>query len=131
MNSKIIAFLISAFVCAFSVPTVAHSQSDWIDVKNPKEIRALLADKSLTDAYGTVRSFRADGKALAVSQTGTRTQHTWEVKGDDQACATPPIIGAEECWRITRNWQNQSKVRFVYSGGLSVAMTVKAGVPSF
>ena len=131
MKSRGIVFLISAFVCLFSVPTIAHSQGDWIDVKNPKEIRALLANNSLTDGWGNVQSFRADGKVLAVYQSGRRTQHTWKVKGNDQVCATPPIIGPEECWRIQRNRQDQSKVRFVFSGGMSVAMTVTAGVPNF
>ncbi len=131
MNSESIVFLMSAVICLFSVPTVAHSQSDWNDVQNPKEIRALLANNSFSDSWGTVQSFRADGKALAVSQGGRRTQHTWEVKGKDQVCATPAIIGAEECWRIQRNRQDQSKVRFVFSGAMSVAMTVKAGVPNF
>ena len=131
MNSKSIVFLMSAFVCLFSVPTVARSQSDWIDVKNPKEIRALLANNSLTDGWGTVRSFRADGKVLAVYQSGNRTQHTWEVKGNDQVCATPPIAGVGECWRIQRDRQDQSKVGFVFSKGMSLAQTVKAGVPNF
>lgn len=131
MNSKSTVFLTSAFVCAFSVPSVAHSQSDWSDVKNPKEIRALLANNSLTNSWGTVWSFRADGKALAVNQSGGRTQHTWNVKGNDQACATPPMAGAGECWRIQRSRHDQSKLRFVYSDGMGVAMTVKAGVPSF
>ena len=131
MNSKSIVVLMSALVCLLAVPTVAQSQSDWIDVKNPKEIRALLANSSFSDSWGTVRSFRADGKVLAVSQSGRRTQHIWEVKSNDQVCATPLIDSPGECWRIQRNRQDQTKVRFVFSGGMSVAMTVKAGVPNF
>lgn len=131
MKSRSIVFLMSALVCLFAVPTVAHSQSDWVDVKNPKEIRALLANNSLTDGWGNVQSFRADGKVLAVYQSGRRTQHTWEVKSNDHVCAIPPILGPEECWRMQRNRQNQSKVRFVFSDGMSVALTLKAGVPNF
>ena len=130
MASRYIAFVTGALVFLVLAPVLAQSHGEWIGVDDPAELRALVADRTFKDAWGTKSYFRVDGKGLVVHPAGTRVRRTWEVKGKDLVCATADA-GGTECWRVQRHRQDAGKVQFVYENGVIMFQTVEAGVADF
>lgn len=111
--------------------------SDWQKVEDPKELRALYANKThrqLSAAReATMTHYRADGKALFV-QGERRIPRTWEVRGNDQVCWKDDIQG-QSCVRVQRNKQDpneimvqQSDSAFALTGGM---VRIEDGIPQF
>ena len=46
MKSTSIAFVTAALISMFSTSVVSQSSKDWVDIKDPKELRALFSDKT-------------------------------------------------------------------------------------
>jgi hypothetical protein len=111
--------------------------SDWQKVEDPKELRALYANKTHRQksysGEAWVTHYRADGKALFVLGE-RRIPRTWEVKGSDQVCWRDDIQG-ESCVRVQRNRQNPNEIMTQSAGG-GFALTggmvkIEDGIPKF
>jgi hypothetical protein len=111
--------------------------SDWQKVEDPKELRALYANKTHRQksysGEAWVTHYRADGKALFVLGE-RRIPRTWEVKGDDQVCWKDDIQG-QSCVRVERNKQNPNEI-ITQSAGGNFALTggmvrIEDGIPQF
>lgn len=79
---------------------------DWVDIKDPNELRAIYSDKTL-NGYVTfdfsrpwVLYSRADGKGV-IHFDGRQYDMTWEVSSDDQVCTKRP--GNSTCYRFQKH----------------------------
>lgn len=133
MTSKQIAFLIGSLFCMLSTPTMAQSSSDWVDIKDPAELRALYSNKTLrgktADGSTFVGHYSADGSGILI-QGDRRTPRTWAVKGNNQVCATH--AGGTDCYTFQRHRKNRNEIigRHV-TQPWSFQATVEDGVPKF
>jgi hypothetical protein len=130
MKSRNIAFVTAAMVCMLSAPVMSQSTKDWVDIKDPNELRALYSNKTFR-GNGWVGHYRADGKGILILQGGKPEPRTWEVKGSDQDCATTGS-GAIRCSRFQRNTKNRNQMMLTFvSDGTSLNFTVEDGIPKF
>jgi hypothetical protein len=128
---------LTAIAALFAVTSTQALGSEWQKVEDPKELRALYANKTHRQlSYSreaTVTHYRADGKALFVLGE-RRIPRTWEVKGNDQVCWRDDIQG-ESCVRVQRNRQNPNEIMTQSAGGgfaLSGGMVkIEDGIPKF
>ncbi len=128
MNLGSQVFLSGVLICMVSVPAVAQSSKDWVDIKNPKELRVLHSNKTLRGNTFVVH-YRADGKGLLIFSNGERVPRTWEVKGD-QVCVTD--AKATNCFRLQRHKKNRNDiVAQNVQNGRAYLLTVEDGVPNF
>jgi hypothetical protein len=109
--------------------------SDWRQVSDPAELRALYSDKTYRFNHSEVNKpaalhYRADGKGLLVLD-GRRYPRTWELEGRDQVCIRDEIRG-RLCYNVLRNSKNPSEVLVnPTNGGMGSFMTMEHGVPEF
>ena len=64
MTSRNIAFLTGVLFFMLSGPVASQ---DWVDIKNPKELRALYSNKTFRSTFSgvpVVEHYRADGKGI-------------------------------------------------------------------
>jgi hypothetical protein len=133
MTSKQVAFLVGSCFGLLSAPVFAQSSSDWVDIKDPNELRALYSNKTLKGKTGMgtpfVGHYSADGRGILI-QGETRSPRTWTVKGKDQVCATH--AGGTDCYTFQRNRRNRNEIigRHLTQGWLFQA-TVEDGIPKF
>jgi len=131
MTSREIAFVTGALICILSAPAVPQISTDWVDIKDPNELRALHSNKTFTGTGGDgspfVAHYRSDGKALLIHR-GERTPRTWEVKGNDEVCYTDKKFPG--CRKFQRNKDNRDYINAVWGSG-SATFNVKDGVPKF
>ena len=134
MKSRDIWFVTGALICLLSASAVAQSSKDWVDIKDPKELRAIYSDKTFRgkDGRGTpfVAHYRSDGKGIVVNKD-QRIPRTWEVKGKDQVCITSPET--TNCFRLERNKKNRNEIvaRNVKNPSWILQFTVEDGIPQF
>ena len=92
----------AALCLAAALPLQA---ADWVDVKDPKALRALYSNKTFKGKdyldRPWVGHYRADGQGVMVIHDGTRIPRTWSVKGNDQVCLKLPWETA--CYRLQRH----------------------------
>lgn len=134
MKSTTIAFVMGALICMFSASVVSQSSKYWVDVKNPKELRALFSDKTHRgNAAGTpyVAHFSSDGRGLLL-WVGQQYPRTWEVKGSEVCvtAATGPGSGTT-CRTYQRHKTNRNDVVGLNASGFMVQFTVEEGIPKF
>jgi len=107
------------------------ASQDWVDIKNPKELRALHSNKTFRRTYmgvSVVEHYRADGKGILISAE-LRIPCTWEVKGNDQVCVSDER--GINCWRYQRSKRNPNEyVRRNPEAHMQV-LKVEDGVPEF
>jgi hypothetical protein len=131
MKSRNIAFLTGALICMLSAPAMPQSSKDWVDIKDPKELRALYSNKTFK-GNDWVAHFRDDGKAILIVQGGKPIPRTWEVKGKDQACITSTEVGVTNCFRFQRHRKNRNEVmQTSVKDGTTLIVTVEDGIPQF
>ena len=136
MKSRNIASVTGALICALSASAAAQSSKDWVDVKDPKELRAIYSDKTFRGKDGNgapfVAHFRSDGKGIAVDKD-QRIPRTWEVKGKDQVCITITDAKTTNCFRLQRNKKNRNEIVAQHVGGYPwiLQFTVEDGIPQF
>lgn len=131
MTSKIIAFLTGALICMLSTPAMTQSSKDWVDIKDPKELRALYSNKTFK-GNDWVAHFRADGKGILIAMGGKPIPRTWEVKGNDQVCITSTEVGVTNCFRFQRHRKNRNEVMQTnVKDGIIHIITVEDGIPQF
>ena len=119
-------------VLVFIITSPAVSQQ-WVDVKNPKELRALHSNKTFKWAYAgdtVVEHYRADGKGIMISAQ-LREPFTWELKGNDQVCVS--YESRTRCYQFQRSKRNPDECvrrETTFERGLSV-VKVEDGIPEF
>ena len=117
-------------VLVFILTSPAASQP-WIDVKDPKDLRALHSNKTFRGTFWDkpfVEHYRADGKGIRISGE-QREPFTWEVKGD-QVCVLYPNLTHN--WQLQRNKKNPDEyVRRDANMPVMQVIKVENGIPHF
>lgn len=133
MKSRNIAFFLTgALICMLSAPAMPQSSKDWVDIKDPKELRAIYSNKTFRGkAYGTpfVAHYSSDGKGIMIMNE-QRFPRTWEVKGNDQVCVTDAM--ATNCFQFQHNKTNRNEiVATQVKDRWLLQFTVEDGIPQF
>ena len=121
---------------AMSLPQPRPVPSEWIAIENPAELRAIYSNTTFHGSAFTgdaaqgrpfVGEFRSDGTGTLLIE-GRRIPRTWEVKGNDQVCATDAT--GTNCYRLARSTTNPREFlgRHV-SSGVTMRFTVEGYVP--
>ena len=130
MKLRNIALMTGVLFFMLSGPVASQ---DWVDIKNPKDLRALFTNKTFRSTVGgvpVVEHYRADGKGIFISGE-KRTPHTWEVKGKDQVCISDEKIGTN-CCRFQRSKKNRDEyVRRCQYDSYMGTFKVEDGIPEF
>jgi len=130
MRSGHCVILMAMMVCALPAPALAQSTSDWVDIKDPNELRALYSNKTFR-GNGWVGHYRADGKGVFISQGGKPEPRTWEVKGSDWVCVAPSE-GPANCFRFQRNRKKPNELKGTnVATGRTASFTLEDGIPKF
>lgn len=91
----------------------ASASAQWVDIKDPNELRALFSNKTFkgTNAGGDVFTAynRADGTRLLVIPQSELTQK-WKVTGSDQVC-TESFDGSTNCNTYQKHASNRDEYR--------------------
>ena len=130
MKLRNIVLMTGVLFFMFSGPVASQN---WVDIKDPKDLRALFSNKTFRSTVGgvpVVEHYRADGKGILVSGE-TRTPCTWEVKGKDQVCISDARRGTDYC-RFQRSKKNRDEyVRRCQYDSYMGTFIVEDGVPQF
>jgi hypothetical protein len=133
MKSRKVTIVVGTLFCMLAAPAVPQSSKDWVDIKDPTELRALYSNKTLRgkggDGMPFVGHYSADGRGILI-QGEKRTPRTWAVKGKDQVCATHER--GTDCFTFRRHRKNRNEIagQHVTQGWVFHA-TVEDGVPKF
>jgi len=117
-------------VVLVSILTSPALSQQWVDVKDPKDLKALHSNKTFkyTAEVPIVEHYRADGKGIRIYGE-YRQPFTWEVKGD-QVCL-PDTREVTHCWQYQRSKKNPDEyVRRDPNGWMQV-IRVEDGIPEF
>jgi hypothetical protein len=116
---------------AASAPAGVSTAAQWIPIRNVDELRAIYTDTTIQGTAEVGRSrrvtpftgqYRADGTGILFI-SGRQIPRTWEVKGDDQVCATD--TSGKNCYRLERNAGDRNRIRGRnVEGGAAVEFTV-------
>ena len=129
MRSRVV-LLTGLLTWMLPAPSIAQSAKDWVDIKDPKELRALYSNKTFR-GNGWVGHYRADGKAMVIIAAGKPDARTWEIKGNDQVCITQGD-GIVNCQRLQRNRKKPNEVILTNQRtGMTLNVTVEDGIPKF
>lgn len=132
MKSRNILLMAGAIIWMFSASAMSQSSKDWLDIKNPKELRALFSNKTFNGKVvggpTLVGYYRSDGKGLLIFG-GQKIPRTWEVKGS-KVCVTDAATTV--CYTFQRNKKNPNEI-LIYDPARksSTLVTVQDGVPKF
>lgn len=100
-----------------AAPAVAPAAAEWIPIRNADELRAIYADTTIQGTAEVGRSrrvmpftgqYRSDGTGMLFI-SGRQIPRTWEVKGNDQVCATDSA--GKKCYRLARHTSNPNRIR--------------------
>ena len=130
MTSRNIAFMTGVL---FFMLSGSVASQDWVDIKDPKELRALYSNKTFRYTFAgvpIVNHYRDDGKGISISGD-LRTPQTWEVKGNDQVCVSDAQKGTN-CCRFQRNkkYPGEYVRRCTYDSVMTI-LKVEDGIPEF
>jgi hypothetical protein len=130
MKEISIASLAVALFSFNSFLAQAQGPQEWVDIKDPNELRALHSDKTFRGT-GWVAHYRTDGRGILIMQGSKPMQRNWVVKGNDQVCTTSED-GATRCatFKHISKERKQLMVTSIVSG-MSFIFTVENGVPQF
>ena len=121
-----------AFI-ASSAPAVSQSISEWIEIKDSAELRALYSNTTLrgegiTTPLSFVAHYSADGRGVSIYAGRTRPR-TWVVNGD-QACFTDAT--GTDCWIYWRHRINKNEIKSTrLRDGWTWKGTVEPWTPNF
>jgi hypothetical protein len=134
LKSGLLAAGVGAALLAGGCATVDDSKN-WVDMKNPEELRTLFSDKTFTGkgSYDVPVAWisynRADGHGLFVLDA-KRFKYTWKVTGADQVC-TQSERGSN-CYRYQRHRTHATFHRsFNLTQNRVSEFSVSDGVPKF
>src|SRR5262245_17573452 len=108
MKPRTIVLVTYTVACLLSPPAFGQSPGAWVEIRDSQELGALYSNKTFR-GNGWVGHFRADGRGILVTQYGRTIPRTWEVKGNDQVCATPEG-SVTRCFRYQRNRENPKQI---------------------
>lgn len=128
MRTAIVVILAGTLLGLVAPPS--FSGTEWVDIKDPSELRALYSNKTFR-GNGWIGHYRADGTGVVVIQGSQPVRRTWTVKGRDQVCVTPEM-GSVQCFtfKYTSDDRKSILVTNVATTG-SVLFTVEDGIPKF
>lgn len=111
----------------------AFSQGEWVDIKDPSELRALYSNKTFKGKDWMDRPwvghYRADGNGIMLFQGG-RYPRTWEVQGNDQVCVK--ALTGPACYRIKRHRTKPATYRsHNLTSDQIVEFVAEDGIPNF
>jgi hypothetical protein len=135
MSIRRVGILAAALLAFSAPPTQAQGSKDWVEIKDPDELRALYSNKTFRFIHAEVNKpaaiyYRADGKGVMVLGD-RRYPRTWEIKGANQVCINDDIRG-QWCYRVQRNLKKTGEILLVPGiGGVGQFMTVEDGIPKF
>ena len=106
---------------------------DWVEIKDPAELRALYSNKTFKGKDYLDRPFvghyRADGQGVMLWQDA-RVPRSWEVKGNDQVCVKLPW--ESPCYRFQRHRAKPGVYRSIdVANDMKTEFTVEDGIPKF
>ena len=119
---------------AACLATVALAQaSDWEDIRDPAELRALYSNKTFKGKDWMDRPFvghyRADGKGVLLFD-GTKYPRTWSVEGKDRVCVESQMPRA--CYRFERHKAKTGIYRSInVANDMATVISVEDGIPEF
>ena len=130
MRWRNIVFMTVVVIFILSGPAVSQQ---WVDIKDPKELRTLHSNKTIkgkkTGEVTFAEHYRADGKGIRVSAQ-QREPFTWEIRGSDQVCLSLP--NGSECWRFQRSKKYPNEyVRREPKHAWMEVVKVEDGIPDF
>jgi hypothetical protein len=129
MRLRNVVFMTVVLVFILTSPAVSQQ---WVDVKDPKDLKALHSNKTFKFTYmqvPVVEHYRADGKGIRISAQ-LRDPFTWEVKGD-QVCVVP-YHDLTPCWQYQHSKKNPEEyVRREPKHGIMQVIKVEDGIPEF
>ena len=133
MRPRNFAVLAGAMVCFLSAPAMPQSSKDWVDIEDPKELRALYSNKTFKgkgrDGSPFVAHYSADGRGIII-EGNKRTPQTWKIKGKDQVCQTDDR--GTDCFSFQRHRKNRNEIIAQHVPGRWVfQVTVEEGIPKF
>jgi hypothetical protein len=111
----------------------AFSQGDWVDIKDPAELRALYSNKTLKGKDWMDRPwvghYRADSHGVMLFEGG-RYPRTREVSGKDQVCVQTQFD--RRCFLFQRHRSKAATFRSInVANDLAVEFVAEEGVPKF
>lgn len=128
MKTRHTMYVAGVLLCLLSASAMSQ---EWIDVKDPKELRTLVSNKTVKGLWNDGKPFvsynREDGAALRIYE-GQRIQRRWEIKGADQYCITE--AAETYCYRVQRH-ANRNEIRVLHESGFAGDLVVEDGVPQF
>ena len=121
----------AALCLAAALPLQA---ADWVDVKDPKALRALYSNKTFKGKdyldRPWVGHYRSDGQGLLVIHDGSRIPRTWAVEGKDQVCIESQF--PRVCFRFQRDKSQAGVYRSInVANDMAAVFVVEDGVPQF
>lgn len=114
-------------------PVLSLAQSDWVDIKDAKELSALFSNKThRSRAY--VAHYRADGQGITQANgSEVRIPRRWQVQGS-QVCIGRKDADGSTCFSFQRSVKNPAEIVAVgEQRGQRVMLwfTVEDGIPKF
>ena len=130
MRWRNVVFMTSALLFMLYSPVASE---EWVDIKNPEELRALHSDKTFICNIKEVpftEHYRADGKGIWIFSKIHRLACTWKVKGNDQVCITTE--SGTSCWNFKRSKKNPNEyVKKNPDTAYAQIFKVEEGIPKF
>lgn len=117
MMSRLRGEAVAAAAPAASAPAGASAAAQWVPIRNADALRAIYSDTTIQGTAEVGRSrrvtpftgqYRANGTGMLFI-AGRQIPRTWEVKGNDQVCATDTM--GKNCYRFERNAGDPNKIR--------------------
>lgn len=108
--------------------------AEWVDVKDPAELRTLYSNKTFKGKDWMDRPwvghYRADGRGVLVTHDGSRIPRTWAVEGKDTVCVQSQFPRA--CFRLQRDTSKAGQYRVInVANDMATVVNVEDGVPQF
>ena len=133
MTLRTFAILAGALIGLAAVPALAQSSKDWVDIKDPQELRALYSNKTFKGKDWMDRPwvghYRPDGRGVMLFE-GARFPRTWHVTGNDQVCIKADLNSP--CFRFQRHAAKPATYRSInVASDMKAEFSVEDGVPQF
>jgi len=133
MKLMALSVVAAVLLTLVAFPSLSQGANDWVDIKDPNELRALYSNKTFKGKDWMDRPwvghYRADGNGVMLSEGG-RYPRTWQVTGNDQVCVKS-LTGAA-CYRFQRHMTKPATYRsHNLANDQVVEFVVEDGVPQF
>lgn len=125
----VIAVILAGTLLGLVAPP-SFAGSDWVEIKDPNELRALYSNKTFR-GNGWIGHYRADGTGVVVIQGSQPVRRTWTVKGRDQVCVTPEM-GSVQCFTFKYASDDRKSILLTnVATSVSLLFAVEDGIQKF